>query len=111
LWTARAHATTWDLIQPVSGMDAHQIEREKMYDVWKIHCTQGQGDCVGPECFSLVEAIEEVIREAGNGSFAIECPDGSYYEFNELEKEILEEAWTLSQKKSWYIHQHLRKRR
>jgi hypothetical protein len=48
---------------------------------YKIHCTQGQGSVVVAECSTLTLALTKVEQLKGQGSFAIQYPDGRWHKW------------------------------
>lgn len=48
---------------------------------YKLWVTQGQGGSVEAEFVTLDEALAHVERLAGQASFAIEYPDGTYHDW------------------------------
>ena len=49
---------------------------------YKIHMTQGQGGCVVESVPTLEEAIAFCLERTHEGSFAVECPDGKWFQWS-----------------------------
>jgi len=57
-----------------------------MYKLW---ATQGQGGSVDATFDTLEEAIAAAERMKGEASFAIELPDGTFYEWKDDELQTM----------------------
>jgi hypothetical protein len=56
--------------------------------MYKIHASQGQGDCVIDEFKTLKEALKFIRDNKGFASMGITYPDGSWYDFKSRGKRV-----------------------
>ena len=68
-------------------------ERRKMKH--KIYATQGQGNTLVDECYTLEEALAIVSAREGEASFAIQYPSGTWHEWEKSDSIYKTKRFTL----------------